>query len=551
MAVSEVFPDESNERRLMEIDPQEVIDSVEDEISIIDSEWRIRIVNRALRSRLGQEAGSLVGRICYESLHGRNEPCSTPPWDCPLKQVIQTGRISQVTYPTQIHGNQRYLKTTMSPLGDGSSKTMVSEVVRDVTPERALESHILRRHHQLLALSKISSTVSEQWDLDAILRISLDIVLEIINGTIAGVMLVDEDKQTLSYRLQRGFSAKYADTVRIRLGEGIAGMVAKTGEPILLEDISTDPRLTHGDLVRMEGLKGFASVPLKTTDKVVGVMNLASRMPGRFTEDDLHLLTSIGHQIGTAIEQARLYERLARASEKYQELLKRALTAQEEERKRIARELHDETSQQLTSLALSLQAVIGMAEIRGIADEEFMEKLKKAHSNAIYAGNEIVKLMKELRPTLLDELGMAAAIRRYAKDILEPHGIAVTTHFKGTDERFPPEVEVTLYRVAQGTIGNVLKHSEARNTHIVLECNASECMLQVEDDGKGFDARKLTKVDPGGRGAGLFTMKERVKLVGGYCRVESQPGRGTRIRVRIPATRRKLKNEEDKSLDSR
>ncbi len=533
------------------MDLQELIDSVEDEISIIDSEWRIEYVNRALRARFGEGSKTLIGRRCYEALHGTSQPC-TSPWDCPLKHVIETGRISQVVYPASTFGTPKYLKVTLSPLGGGPGKCdAVSEVVRDVTPERDLESQVLRRHHQLLALSKISSTVNEQWDLDAILRIALDIVLEIINGTIAGVMLIDEESDSLSYRMQRGLSAKYADTVRLRLGEGIAGTVAKSGTPILVEDVSVDTRAAHGDLVKMEGLKGFVSVPLKTTDKIVGVMNVASRMPGKFTEDDLNLLTSIGHQIATAVEQARLCERLAMASERYQELLRRALTAQEEERKRIARELHDETSQQLTSLALSLQAVIGLAEIKGVGDAEFMGKLKRAHSNAIYAGSEIVKLMKELRPTLLDELGMAAAIRRYAKDTLEPHGISVTTQMKGAEERFQPEVEVTLFRVAQGAIGNVLKHSEAKNARIVLDCNANECMLQVEDDGKGFDARKLTKVDASGRGAGLFTMKERIKLVGGYCRVESQPGRGTRIKVRVPAGRHKSINEEHKSTHSR
>ena len=532
------------------MDLQELIDSIEDEISVIDSEWRIEFVNRALCTRLGEDARTLRGRKCYETFHRISQPC-TSPWDCPLKHVLETGRTSQMVYPVTLLETPSFLKITMSPLGDPGEYQAVCEVVRDVTPERELERQMLRRHHQLLALSKISSTVNEQWDLDAILRIALDIVLEIINGTIAGVMLIDEESDSLAYRMQRGLSARYADTVQLSLGEGIAGRVAKSGRPMLVEDLSVDSRVAHGDLVRTEGLKGFVSVPLKTTDKIVGVMNVASRMPGKFTEDDLNLLTSIGHQIATAVEQARLCERLATASERYQELLRRALTAQEEERKRIARELHDETSQQLTSLALSLQAVIGLAEMKSIEDAELMDKLRKAHSNAVYAGNEIVKLMKELRPTLLDELGMAAAIRRYAKDTLEPHGIGVTTQTKGADERFQPEVEVTLFRVAQGAIGNVLKHSEARNARILLECNASECMLQVEDDGKGFDARKLTKVDPSGRGAGLFTMKERIRLVGGSCRVESQPGRGTRIKVRVPSGRQKSMNEEHKSPHSR
>ena len=93
---------------------------------------------------------------------------------------------------------------------------------------------------------------------------------------------------------------------------------------------------------------------------------------------------------------------------------------------------------------------------------------------------------------------------------------------------------MTLFRVAQGLIGNILEHSGAKNTLIKLDCNENKCTLLVEDDGKGFDVKKLTRVDPSGRGAGLFTLKERVSLVGGNCRVDSQPGKGTRVTVHVP-----------------
>ena len=188
--------------------------------------------------------------------------------------------------------------------------------------------------------------------------------------------------------------------------------------------------------------------------------------------------------------------------------------------------------------------------MKGIGDAEFMEKLKTTHSYLVHTGNEIVKLMKALRPTLLDEFGMATAIHRYAKDTLQAQGINISAEFRGTDQRFQPEVEVTLFRVAQGLIGNVLEHSEAKNASIKLECNESECVLHIEDDGKGFDVSKITRVDPSGRGAGLFTMKERVRLVGGNCRVESQPGQGTTVIVKVPVNT-DVSYEEDYGANSR
>ncbi|TEU03126.1 MAG: GAF domain-containing protein [Dehalococcoidia bacterium] len=535
----------------LDITLQDMVDGVEDEFLVIDSEYRVRLTNSAVRSRLRKRAKSPIGRRCYEVFYDRDRPCGAPLWDCPLRKVLDSGAMATIIHPDHALGSNKYLKITAYPLRDSSGNTTaIVEMRRDVTAERELESQILRRHHQLLALSHISGAVSGLWDLDAILRIALDNVLEIINGDIGGILLLDEETETLRYRMQRGLSAKYADEIRMRMGEGIGGRVAQTGEPMLLEDISQDPRAIYPDLISAEGLKGFISIPLKAKDKVVGVMNLASHVAGRFGTDDISLLSSISDYLGTAIEQARLYARLASAGERYQTLLQHALSTQEEERKRIARELHDETSQALTSLTLNLQAIIQMAEMKGVRDTELMEKLKATHSYAIHAGNEVVKLMKELRPTLLDELGLPAAIHRYAKDTLQAQGIEVSAEFIDTEERLPPEVEVTLFRVAQGVIGNILEHSMAKNASIKLSCSASECLLRIEDDGKGFNVSKITRVDPSGRGAGVFTMKERVKLVGGVCHIESRPGKGTRVVVKVPLGK-DMANEEDKGANSR
>jgi signal transduction histidine kinase len=519
----------------LDISLQDVVDGVEDELLVIDGDYRVRFANLAACAKLPDETESPIGMLCYEVFHDRSGPCGSPLWDCPLRDVLQKGRAAAFVHTERTIGRERYLKITAYPLRLGAdSVPCIVELRRDVSAERELETQILRRHHQLLALSHISRAVRGLWDLDGVLRVALDNVLEILNGAVGGILLFDAQSRTLSYRVQRGLTATYAEGMRMRLGEGIAGRVAQTGSPVLLEDVSKSESVARPDLVSAEGLKGFVSIPLRSKDSVVGVMNIASHVAGRFGGDDLSLLDSIGDYLGTAIEQAKLYDNLKRGRQRYQRLLQHSLAAQEEERKRIARELHDETSQTITSLTLTLQAITEMAEAGGVGDPEFMDRIRAAHASAILAGNEIVKLMKELRPTLLDELGLPAAIHRYARDTLQSHGIDVLAEFKCRDERFGPEVELTLFRIAQGAIGNILEHSGAKSASIGLECDDSECVLHVKDDGKGFDVSKLTRVSSSGRGAGLFTMKERAKLVGGRCRIKSQPGRGTDIAVRIP-----------------
>lgn len=517
----------------------DLVGGLEDELLIVNSEYRVKFANSILQHKLPEGTESPVNRHCYEVFQGRDKPCSAPLWECPLRDVLQSGSLTTLIhpYPSPSAGSTsgRYVKITMWPLKDSHGGIDAAvELRRDVTAERELEVQILRRHHHLDALSRISFAVSGLWDLDAILNVAFDTVLQIFGGSTGGILLFDEKVQKLCYKAHRGLSAKYAGEMCLTMGGGIAGKVAQTGEPILLEDISRDPDAARPDLIAAEGLKGFVSVPLKAKDKVLGVMNVASHLAGKFTSEDMYLLNSIACQLGTAIEQAKLYEQLREGKERYQILLRRALTIQEQERKRIARELHDETSQELTGLALNLQAVNEMMEMSGVEDAEIKALLKKTQSVAVHAGTELTKLIRELRPTLLDTLGLPAAIHQLAEANLSSQGINVSSEFRGIDRKLPSEIELAFFRITQEAMSNIIKHSEAKNASIKIECNAKRCILRVEDDGKGFDVGKITSIDRRGRGAGLFGMKERVKLVSGTCSIDSQPGQGTRVIVKVP-----------------
>ena len=538
----------------IDISLQDVTDGIEDKLLIVDSEYRVRFANLAMRHKLREDAGSSIGRRCYEVFHNRDKPCSSPLWECPLRKVLESGSLTRIVHPDLSIGADstldRNIKITMWPLKDSHGQMdAIVEVRRDVTGETEVEKEALKRHDNLDALSRISSAVSGLWDLDAILNVALDIVLQVFSSSIGGILLFDERVQKLCYKAHRGLSAEYVGEMCLTMGDGVAGRVAQTGEPVLLEDISKDPYATRSDLIKAEGLKAFVSVPLKAKERVVGVMNVASYSPGQFGPDDMYLLNSIGCQLGIAVEQAELYERLNAARERYQMLLRQAVTIQEQERRRVARELHDETSQDLTALALNLQAVSEMMEMGNVENVEIKATLKRAHTIAVHASAEVARLIRELRPTLLDTLGLAAAVHNLAETNLGSQGINVSTEFEGMDQRLPAETELALFRIAQEAISNIVRHSEARNASVRLECNDSECVLRVEDNGKGFDVSEITSIDAGGRGAGMFGMKERVTMVGGTCSCQSQPGQGAKVIARVPITR-SGGDGEDKSTGS-
>ena len=387
---------------------------------------------------------------------------------------------------------------------------------------------------EVLALSRISAALSGLWDLDAILGVGLDSTLEIMNGTIGEILLIDENSGELSHVVHRGLSQEFLETVRLNLGEGITGSVAQSGKAMLLEDISSDPRVAHRERVIAEGLKAFISVPLRARDKVLGVLNVASRMPRKFSTGDMHLLYAIGDQLGIAIEHARLYERLRKARERLRKLARQNLVAEEDERRRIARELHDETSQSLSGIALQLQALIEMSAIAGKQDDEFVTRLKKIQDLTVRVHKEVSRLISNLHPALLDTLGLVPSVRQYAESALQHLEIKVSVETKGTETRFPAEIEAAFFRFIQGAVGNIAQHSKAKNATVLLEYKPDEFSLTISDDGQGFNVAEITDIEESGRGRGLFSMRERIGFMGGTSGIESEIGKGTIVWAKVP-----------------
>ncbi len=406
-----------------------------------------------------------------------------------------------------------------------------------------------QQQSEVLVLSRISAALSGLWDLDAILGVGLDSALNLMNGTIGDILLIDENTQELSHLVHRGLSKEFVENVRTSLGEGITGSVAQSGKAILSEDISSDPRVAHREIIAAEGLKAFISVPLRARDKVLGVLNVASHRPRKFSTNDMHLLYAIGDQLGIAIEHAQLYDRLRKARERLRRLARQNLVAEEEERRRIARELHDETSQSLSGIALQLQALIEMSAISGKPDAEFVAGLKKVQALTVQVHNEVSRLISNLHPALLDTLGLVPAVRQYAETRLKPLGINVSVETKGTGMRFPPDVEAALFRFIQGAIGNVAQHSRAENVIILLEYQPDEFSMTISDDGQGFNVAEITDVEESGRGRGLFSMRERIGFLGGTSGIESEVGKGTAVWARIPMGQ-EIDYAEDKGTDS-
>lgn len=219
-----------------------------------------------------------------------------------------------------------------------------------------------------------------------------------------------------------------------------------------------------------------------------------------------------------------------RANEERIELLRRVVTTQEDERRRIARDIHDQLGQQLTALRL---------KIATLADSSIGPRLAKEieglQESAARLDSEVGFLAWELRPAALDDLGFVAAIRNFVAEWARHYRIPAEVHAGNVEsKRLTREVETNLYRITQEALNNIYKHADARNVNVVVERRKDEIVLIIEDDGKGFEATDLRSNKESGSGLGLVGMRERAAIVGGTFEIESAPGKSTTIFVRIP-----------------
>jgi len=231
-------------------------------------------------------------------------------------------------------------------------------------------------------------------------------------------------------------------------------------------------------------------------------------------QQELELLNAENNRLITETRQKEAELRLA---------LKRAVDSQEEERKRISRELHDEIGQALTSILIRLKSLQDVTDLEVITDR--INGIRYLASQAI---EEMRRLSMDLRPAALDNLGIIPALRWYIGQSMEQNQIEIQFIAPERMERLPPEVEIVLYRVAQEGLNNAMRHSQAKRIEVKLDLTPRFIWLSISDNGQGFDADTLH------RGLGLVGVRERVELLKGQCRIDTQRGKGTRLWIEIP-----------------
>lgn len=421
--------------------------------------------------------------------------------------------------------------------------------------ERA-ENERIYQYRQLLALNTINQAVNHSLDLDTVLDRALDNVLQVMHLASGEVRLLENNRLVL--RTSRGVSPAFIAAERtIPLGQCICGKSAQRGELIAVEDIGHLPEYGPSACA-CEKFRAVLSVPVRTTDRVVGVMHVASPEPRVFTPNDRALLEAIGQQVGVAIEKARLHEQLktlnqqleGRVAQRTRDLLvakeelahkadalRQVLTeerrVEERTRAHIAHDLHDGIQQIIIGALFETQAA---RDAIGLNPQTVVARLEAAQSLLRRIESEMRDAIYSLRPVALDAQGLAPALKECVATFERASRVHCDLKIEETPRRISPDAEVAAFRIVQEALNNVEAHAQAKHACVRVRFGARDLNVEIADDGCGFQVGRVTNDTR--THLGLIGMQERAESIGGSLEISSRPGEGTRVRLSVPVAAR-------------
>lgn len=376
------------------------------------------------------------------------------------------------------------------------------------------------------ALREATVALTRSLDRETVLATLLDHLRRLIPFDSASVMLLEEAWR-VSVRAvfdgQRVVPLPPAERPEfLATDHPIVHRILTTGAPVLIPDTGA---VADWTLPTGSAGESWLGVPLFARGSVAGLFSVAKQEVRYFNDEHVRVAEALSSQASVAVENAILFEQMQAATERMQTLSRRLVEVQENERRTVARELHDEAGQALVSLRYGLQLLERETGGEGVAAR--VAELKQTTDAVI---DSLHRLAGALRPASLDLVGLDAALRQYLHSTESKWGLTVRFKARGLkDERLPAAVETALYRVVQEAVTNVVRHAAATRIDVLVERRDGRVMVMVEDDGKGF----APATAGGAECLGLIGMRERAEALGGTLTIESAPGEGSTIAVEV------------------
>ena len=403
-------------------------------------------------------------------------------------------------------------------------------IAKDITARMDAIQNFRQRHRELWVLNSVAFAMNKTHDLDAVLEIALKKALEVLGLKAGAIFLIDHESAAFVMKSRQGLPVDaHSKAGRFTLHDkSLMNSLLKkdlvlTPEPIFppfkatlnhpAEHVSIE--LTCFLITAKEKASGFLALVVPPDKDIV-------------RGQDFHLLGSLGNFLGGAIENASLLQTVARHREELKGLTARLFHSQELERRRIARELHDEAGQALTGINFTLETIHRELSSEQIRIKNHILDVKK-HINRTY--HDMRRLSYRLHPAILSDLGLEPALDTYLADIARHSDLKVDFKMVGFEDRVDPEIESVLYRISQEALTNTLRHAGARQFKLSIIKSFPRIIFVAEDDGIGFEPGEFSGHK---QALGLLSMRERAAMLGGNFTLRTSRGHGTRIRIEIP-----------------
>ncbi len=402
-------------------------------------------------------------------------------------------------------------------------------VGRDITKRKEAEEELARSNRELGILNKINNIVNASDDSMTILHNMLTTIADYCGARYAGLFEVDHEREELHLVASCHLPAEVLERVTSvkMMTASVQPILSSSGVIVAEEDV---PHLQHDEYDSIKEMLGLKRV-IALVSRSGGTVNFLAFL-GRTEDEDVgerirNFLTIVGSQLGIALERLRLLKALEKSRKELKQLTFSLFETIEEERRRMALRLHDDMGQSLVALNVEFDLLEKRVLAGERIDEEMLASIRRQLRDITESTRQI---SYSLHPPMLEDLGLVPALQRYMERFIVGENLTVDFEASGFDEKLPRQISLTLYRVAQEALTNIVRHADASHALVQLTKGYPRVIMKIEDNGKGFVFEK----EPPQKGLGIVGMRERIERLGGNFRIVTNPGKGTRIRVTLP-----------------
>ncbi len=405
----------------------------------------------------------------------------------------------------------------------------MADIIQESLFQRQKDRHLRKLAVWLEMLNTISSTL----DIRQVLHVVAQLTADLFSAK-SCIYLLNEIDQTLIPAVAVGsydpvLKNKFKSLKGKKIFPGIKQAI-KTGQPVIVTPQNKTKLLTR-DIIDDFAYDWVVLAPILSKGKTIGIMQVDRPLEADgFDNEEVEIIFAIARATAVAMENARLIDMLGQKEQLLHQLVNKLITAQEDERKFIASDLHDGIIQSLIAIWYRLQRLSSAEETEASNSQDEIRELTGILNEQI---QEIRRILYDLRPIILDNYGLFPAVEAHVNNITDKYDLPIDLKVEGENQRLDSKTEVTLFRILQEALTNVIKHAGATKVRVRLDIQDEQVNLSVEDNGSGINKMYSEDLQPHNR-LGLASIQERALLLGGVCNIDSQPGKGTRVNVSIP-----------------